>query len=231
MRALVDEHRATCTERTIQGAIQFRLSDGAIINVYETGPIAFQGKATSLAKTIMVKLQTQGAQLAPTGLANKVNSDLPPDPAHAPNNAPSILAPERVEVEHIQISVSVPLVHQLSSAARIAFQDSMQKFADDLANEAERLEQGNRAGQATEAEFTSSMVYDAYRYVRRGALERKSSKLAFGVDVAYAIAGPCFGAMTNYFHSAWQGTVFAGLFFAWLLTLIVKIARREGQEL
>ncbi|HSV64376.1 MAG TPA: hypothetical protein VLJ59_00520 [Mycobacteriales bacterium] len=130
MRVLVGERDGEHTERAIQGGLQLRLTGGAIINVYNTGLIAFQGKETTLASTIAATLRAEGAQLAATGPVGRTVNSVPTD-----------LIPEESR-EHNQISVEVPLIPQLSLAARMAFQNCVQRFADDLANESERLEQG-----------------------------------------------------------------------------------------
>jgi len=233
VRALLEESGATCVERAIKDGHQFRVADGSIICVYEGGVVAFQGKETELASVLARRLREVGAQVAPTGVGapfgNIGNSDILES-----NGANPALPEKRVadKIDYRTVPVTIRLVGDLNDLVQDAFLDYTQRFADDLASEVERLEEGDREGRDAPPQFTSHMIHRAHKVVRGDrTAQRKPTKISYVMDVAYAVSGPCFGAMTNYFHSAWQGAIFAGLFVVWLLTLMVKIARRGGQEL
>lgn len=128
--------------------------------------------------------------------------------------------------------ISVPIISQLGTPAQEALREALQRFADDVAREAGRLELGERATNSPHPEFTSRMVSDAEVFVRRRPRTPPAkSRLDRASEISFAISGPGFGLMGNYFHSPWQGAVFAGLLVVWIITLVRHLLKKGGSEL
>ncbi|GAA1675917.1 hypothetical protein GCM10010977_22080 [Citricoccus zhacaiensis] len=91
----------------------------------------------------------------------------------------------------------------------VEFHRCIRKYADDLLEEVERLEVAQRSGGGSAAEFTSSMVTDADRLLRRAyrrPTRPSKGEIAWRICVALALVG--VGVATNNLDEWWGLVLF-----------------------
>jgi len=108
----------------------------------------------------------------------------------------------------VAVTPSTQQLGHLNDAARAKFEASVQKFASDLLDEAERLEAGtSTAGGAPE--ITSSIVDDANLLVRRAYRRPPRSMVATCAQIWTGAALIVVGVATNHLDKGWGQIVFA----------------------
>lgn len=108
------------------------------------------------------------------------------------------------------------------------FHICVQRYANDLLDEVERLEVAQRTGSGTSPEFTSSMVTDADRLLRRAyrSPRRKPGKeIAWRVFVALALIG--VGVASNNLKETWGIWLFVVSMTVALAGTIFDLVREE----
>jgi hypothetical protein len=115
---------------------------------------------------------------------------------------------------------------QLQGPARARFEQSIQRFAEDLWKEVDRLEAAQRATSG-EREVTSTMVHVAETFLRQGyGRGRRSTRLLVINLGAYAATLAC-GVTINFLKSGWG---IAGFVITFSLALILAsvVYLKEG---
>jgi len=202
VRASLASRAVKATERVIDHAVQFRLTDGEVINVYSTDIVAFQGRPTSLATDLRRELADRGARLSlrDRRLLDAEDELVPDRPGEQPPPATDVgrALPEGIP-------------DGFSPAALDALSDRMRRYREDLIREASRLEEGDRVGTDNPAEITATHVSDADRVVRRPRVVQgqKPSALRRSAQVAQVLSVLLTGAMLTLLHSGWQDAICA----------------------
>ncbi|WP_445161428.1 hypothetical protein ACTXG5_25480 [Mycobacterium sp. Dal123C01] len=106
-------------------------------------------------------------------------------------------------------AVEVKLALGLPGLSRLAHDRAvkvLQRFADELAQEAARIEEGGRA-LGLPPEVTATIIDNAYGFLRQPGNvppPRPRSKTTKTVMVGQAVSGVVAGAMLTLMHSMWQ---------------------------
>jgi hypothetical protein len=110
------------------------------------------------------------------------------EPSHQanPEGSPALPAPNEASSTEVRMSISVSL-DGITTNARDRLQACVQRFADDLARETARLEEGDREGDAHVPEVTTSNVIRANQWIRNPS--RTSYRVPSGFDIAIQILG------------------------------------------
>jgi hypothetical protein len=113
-----------------------------------------------------------------------------------------------------EVRLRLEVISGMTDSARACYRQCIQKFAKLLANEASRIELGDRAPDADKPEITTSMVYKASDSILNppAGETRPSLKILISQFVAFvgAILTPICGA---YLHSRyqWTATIICGI--------------------
>jgi len=112
----------------------------------------------------------------------------------------------------VKLSLALP---GLSAAANTQAVSVLQRFANELAKEAARIEEGDRA-ENLQVEVTATDIDEAYRVLRRPKNNEPPqrlprSKTTKSIMIAQAVSGVVAGAMLTELHSMWQVAVCTGV--------------------
>ena len=118
--------------------------------------------------------------------------------------------PQNIEFDH-------PMLEHLEGDAGSVFRKKVTEFADDLLDEAARLEV-NYNDRDKKPEITSGFVNDASYYLRRGLAKKKKD----WVDISTSIGGPLSALLIGIIYSAdnMQNPIFLSFF---VILMVVSI--------
>ncbi|MFE3290573.1 hypothetical protein [Rhodococcus sp. NPDC059234] len=120
------------------------------------------------------------------------------------------------------LQIQVTGLPGLSGPAAVRLSELIQSFADEVAREASRIEEGERAREQDDPEVTATIVHEAYRVVRRPRSEtrRSTSKIELAIKFLQASAGVLSGAMLTLLHSYWQVAICTASVLIFLITTL-----------
>ncbi len=127
----------------------------------------------------------------------------------------------------INVDVRLSGLTGVSRSAEARLRALLQQFADEVAREASRLEEGERLRVTDAPELTARMVEEAYQAVKRPRTTPAApTRQDRGITAGHSVSGLLSGVMLTMMHSYWQVSLAtaSALVFAW--TTYLQYRRR-----